>query len=300
MGRQANLFCVVINFDPAVGRTLSQVVERVGVGRICSVGHSVRASSSSHRCRWWCRVQYHLGPDMILNLQLHGREGNDSGHHRSQQAPSNLHMTTGLAATTAVRGRPPEEEALLAHAHTRSLLVLASAPTARFPRLGRVLRLMARCVRTPSSPAGRPPVPAPRPPHAHAHDRLSNGRRGRDAHGRGRQARRAARRGVALVRGQGAAVRPEPPQLRRGGGCHGAPGRARAGWGRHVPNARHRCPLVGATGLGEGGIFPPGCHPFTTSTTDIATPRRSGGETTTSHRCAASPHEPGRSARGGP
>ena len=196
----ANLSGLVTNFARVVGRTLSQVVERVGVDRICSVGYSVR-SSSSHRCRWWCRVQYHLGPDMILNLQLHGREGNDSGHHRSQQAPSNLHMTTGLAATTAVRGRPPEEEPLLAHAHTRSLLVLASAPTARFPRLGRVLRLMARCVRTPSSPAGRPPVPAPRPPHAHAHDRLSNGRRGRDAHGRGRQARRAARRGVALVRG---------------------------------------------------------------------------------------------------
>ena len=54
----------VINFDRAVGRTLSQVVERVG--RICSVGHSVRASSSSHLCRWWCQVQYHPGHDTQL------------------------------------------------------------------------------------------------------------------------------------------------------------------------------------------------------------------------------------------
>ena len=45
MGRQANLSGAVINFDRAVGRTLSQVVERVGVGRICSVGHSVRAAT---------------------------------------------------------------------------------------------------------------------------------------------------------------------------------------------------------------------------------------------------------------
>ena len=150
---------------------------------------------------------------------------------------------------------------------------------------------MARYVCTPSSPAGRPSAPAPRPPHAHAHDRLSNGRRGRDAHGRGRQARRAARRGVALVRGQGAAVRPEPPQLRRGGGCHGAPGRAGAGRGRHVPDARHVHALVGATGLGEGGILPPGCRPVTTTTTAIDTPRRSAGERTASHRCAASPHK---------
>ena len=64
MGRQANLSGAVINFDRAVGRTLSQVVERVG--RICSVGHSVRASSSSHLCRWWCQVQYHPGHDTQL------------------------------------------------------------------------------------------------------------------------------------------------------------------------------------------------------------------------------------------
>ena len=64
MGRQANLSSAVTNFDRAVSRTLSQVVERVG--RICSVGRSVRASRSSHWCRWWCQVQYHPGHDTPL------------------------------------------------------------------------------------------------------------------------------------------------------------------------------------------------------------------------------------------